>query len=164
MQRDFLRTALRCQEQGFRIRIYALSWEGRIPDGMDVIIAPARGLTNYRRYARYANWVANALEAQPVVCSVGFHAMAGLDVYYAADSCYAATMPPRAGGPSWRNARHRYFADAERAVFERGARTKIMLIAENQRAPFERTTERAPIEWYCFRPVSRAIEWRPTMR
>ncbi len=138
MQRDFLRTALRCQEQGFRIRIYALSWEGRIPDGMDVIIVPARGLTNYRRYARYANWVANALEAQPVVCSVGFHAMAGLDVYYAADSCYAARTPPRAGGPSWRNARHRYFADAERAVFERGARTKIMLIAENQRAPFER--------------------------
>ena len=136
MQRDFLRTALRCQEQGFRIRIYALSWEGRIPDGMDVIIVPVHGITNHRRYARYADWVASALEAQPVVCTVGFHAMAGLDVYYAAEGCYAARAP--AGGPSWRNARHRYFADAERAVFGRGARTKIMLIAEDQRAAFER--------------------------
>ena len=93
MQRDFLRTALRCQEQGFRIRIYALSWEGRIPDGMDVIIVPVHGITNHRRYARYADWVASALEAQPVVCTVGFHAMAGLDVYYAAEGCYAARTP-----------------------------------------------------------------------
>jgi len=134
MQRDFMRIALRCQEQGYRIRIYALSWEGRIPDGMDVIIVPARGIANHRRYARYTNWVAKALSAQPVVCSVGFHAMAGLDVYYATEGCYAAkTQPTR-----WHNARHRYFADAERAVFGRGSRTRIMLIAENQRATFER--------------------------
>ena len=138
MQRDFLRTALRCQEQGFRIRIYALSWEGRIPDGMDVIIVPVHGITNHRRYARYADWVASALEAHPVVCTVGFHAMAGLDVYYAAEGCYASRTPPRPGGPNWRNARHRYFAEAERAVFGRGARAKIMLIAEAQRAAFER--------------------------
>ncbi len=135
MQRDFLRTALCCQDLGFRIRIYALSWEGRIPDGMDVIIVPVHGLTNHRRYAGYDTWVANALQEQPVVCSVGFHAMAGLDVYYAGDGCYAAKTP--SGEPSWRNARHRYFAGAERAVFARGARTKIMLIAENQRAQFE---------------------------
>jgi UDP-glucose:(heptosyl)LPS alpha-1,3-glucosyltransferase len=138
MQRDFLRIALRCQEQGYRIRVYALSWEGRIPDGMDVIIVPAHGVTNHRRYARYANWVAKALEAQPVVCSVGFHAMAGLDVYYAAEDCYAARTQPNESRTSWRNARHRYFADAERAVFGRGSRTRIMLIAENQRAAFER--------------------------
>ena len=136
MQRDFLRIALCCQDLGFRIRIYALSWEGRIPDGMDVIIVPVHGLTNHRRYARYAAWVANALQEQPVVCSVGFHPMAGLDVCYAGDGCYAEKTP--SGKPSWRNARHRYFADAERAVFARGARTKIMLIAENQRALFER--------------------------
>ena len=43
MQRDFLRMALCCQDLGFRIRIYALSWEGRIPDGMDVIIVPCTG-------------------------------------------------------------------------------------------------------------------------
>ncbi len=152
MQRDFMRTALRCQELGFRIRIYALSWVGRIPDGMDVIIVPAHGFANHRRYARYAKRVAAALEAQPVVCVVGFNAMPGLDVYYAGDACYAAKVDSRTHGPNWHNARHRYFADAERVVFGRGGRTKIMLIAENQRAAFERHYATAPQRFVLLPP------------
>ena len=144
MQRDFLRIALRCQEMGFRIRIYTLSWEGRIPDGMDVVVVPARGLPNHRRYARFAERVAQALDAQPVVCTVGFHTMPGLDVYYAGEGCYADRPYVRPTGLRWRNPRHRYFSDAERAVFERGGHTRIMMLAPNQRAAFERHNATEP--------------------
>ena len=138
LQREFLRIALRCQEMGYRIRIYTLSWEGRIPDGMDVIVVPAHGIGNHRRYARFADWVGAALKAQPVACVVGFHTMPGLDVYYAGEGCYVDQPAERPRGLNWRNRRFRYFADAERVVFERGARTRIMLLAANQREPFER--------------------------
>ena len=138
LQRAFLRTALQCQALGFRIRIYALAWEGRIPDGMDVVVVRTHGLTDHARYARYAQKVAEALRAQPVVCTVGFHPMAGLDVYYAAERCVAANPPPRPSGVGWQNPRWRYFEAAERSVFERGAPTKILLVAPEQRAEFER--------------------------
>ena len=138
LQRAFLRTALRCQALGYRIRIYALAWEGRIPDGMDVVVVRAHGLTDHARYARYAQKVVDALRAQPVVCTVGFHPMPGLDVYYAAERCVAANPPPRPSGVGWQNPRWRYFAAAERSVFERGASTKILLVAPEQRAEFER--------------------------
>ncbi len=138
LQRDFLRIALRCRDMGYRIRIYTLSWEGRIPDGMDVIVVRAHGMPNHRRYARFAERVAQALRAQPVVCTVGFHTMPGLDVYYAGEACYADRPNARPTGLNWRNPRHRYFGDAERVVFERGARTQIMLRAQGHRQAFER--------------------------
>jgi UDP-glucose:(heptosyl)LPS alpha-1,3-glucosyltransferase len=138
LQRAFLRTALRCQALGYRIRIYALAWEGRIPDGMDVVVVGAHGLTDHARYARYARKVADALRAQPVVGTVGFHPMPGLDVYYAANRCVAANPPPRPSGIGWQNPRWRYFEAAERSVFERGAHAKILLVAPEQRAEFER--------------------------
>lgn len=138
LQHDFLRTALRCQALGFRVRIYTLSWQGRIPDGMDVVVVPARGISNHRRYARFASWVADALVKQPVICTVGFNPMPGLDVYYAGDVCHIDKADQRPNGGGWRNPRDRYFVDTERVVFERGGKTKIMLIAANQRGVFER--------------------------
>ena len=52
-------------------------WEGRIPDGMDVVVVPAGALVNHRRYARFAKWVAAALEAA--------HARTIRDVLFVAD-------------------------------------------------------------------------------
>jgi UDP-glucose:(heptosyl)LPS alpha-1,3-glucosyltransferase len=138
LQRDFLRIAQRCQQMGFRIRIYTLSWEGRIPDGMDVVVMRVPGFANHRRFARFADRVAAALTAQPVVCVVGFHTMPGLDVYYAGEACFADRPQERPRGLNWRAPRQRFFNSAERAVFQRGALTRIMLLAPNQQAAFER--------------------------
>jgi len=172
LQRAFLRTALRCQALGYRVRIYALAWEGRIPDGMDVIVVRAHGLTDHARHARYAQKVAEALRAQPVACAVGFHPMSGLDVYYAADRCIAANPPPRPSGVVWRNPRWRYLEAAERSVFERGAPTKILLVAPEQRAEFERHYGTEPERFVVLPPgVTRdraapdnAVEVRATLR
>jgi UDP-glucose:(heptosyl)LPS alpha-1,3-glucosyltransferase len=172
LQRAFLRTALRCQQLGYRIRIYALEWEGRIPDGMDVVIVRAPGLTGHARYARFAQSVSTALRAQPVVCAVGFHPMPGLDVYYAAGRCVAATAPPRPSGVGWRNPRRRYFEAAERRVFARGAATRILLVAPEQRIEFQRAYDTEPDRFFVMPPgVARdrsapdnAVEVRATLR
>src|SRR5262249_37929916 len=70
VQRAFLRIAVACRDAGHRIRIYAQSWEGRIPDGMDVVIVRARGFAEHTRDARFAASIKKLLAQQPVACVV----------------------------------------------------------------------------------------------
>lgn len=138
LQRNFLRTALALQALGYRIRVYTLSWEGRVPDRVDVVIVKVRGIANHRRYDRFAAQVARLLEGEAVASVVGFNKMAGLDVYYAADPCFEDKA--QALRATWyrRTPRYKSFAAAERAVFGAQSATRIMLIAPRQQAVFER--------------------------
>lgn len=138
LQRDFLRIALACQARGHAIRVYALSWQGEIPPGFEVVEVPVRALTNHRRYARFAAWVMRDLEQRPADRVVGFNKMPGLDVYYSADPCYedkARTLR----NPLYRlSGRYRHFAAAERAVFGRDSQTEILMISAQQQPLFEK--------------------------
>ena len=42
LQRDFMRIALECQQRGHQIRVYTLIWEGDIPPGFEVLVAPVK--------------------------------------------------------------------------------------------------------------------------
>ena len=42
LQRDFMRIALECQRRGHKIRVYTLIWEGDVPEGFEVLVAPVR--------------------------------------------------------------------------------------------------------------------------
>ena len=88
LQRDFLRIALECQKLGHDIRVYTLTWRGDVPDGFDVTIVPVKALTNHTRYERFRAWLHERLIRDPVDAVIGINKMPGLDVYYAADSCY----------------------------------------------------------------------------
>jgi UDP-glucose:(heptosyl)LPS alpha-1,3-glucosyltransferase len=136
LQRDFLRIALACQRRGAGIRVYTLSWQGGIPAGFDVRIAPVKALFNHRRNEKFTAWVAADLKRHPVARVVGFNKMPGLDVYYAADPCFeekAQTLR----APFYRClARYRHFAAYERAVFAPTAPTEILMISAAQQPLF----------------------------
>ena len=136
MQRNFLRTARAVVALGYRVRAYVISWEGDVPDGIDVVRVSVSGFANHRRYARFERRVQALLARDRPACVVGFNRMRGLDVYYSADPCYAAKTE-RMGRLQRILPRQRYFLAAERAVFERGARTQIMLIAPHEQAEYE---------------------------
>lgn len=136
LQRDFLRIALECQQRGHAIRVYSMFWEGEIPPGFEVLIAPVRALFNHARNERFTAWVQADLARRPVERVIGFNKMPGLDVYYAADPCYedkAQTLR----NPLYRLwGRYRHFADYERAVFAPQAKTQILMISEVQQPLF----------------------------
>jgi len=140
LQRDFLRIALSCKEKGADIRVYTLSWQGDVPAGFDLRVAPplsVRALANHRRYEKFHAWVTADLAHDPVARVVGFNKMPGLDVYYAADPCYAEKAASR--NPCYRLLpRYRHFALSERAVFAREARTRILMISALQQPFFQR--------------------------
>ncbi|MFO6136806.1 glycosyltransferase family 1 protein, partial [Pseudomonas aeruginosa] len=88
LQRDFMRIALECQRRGHDIRVYTLIWEGDVPDGFEVLVAPVRSIFNHRRNEKFTAWVRADLARRPVQRVIGFNKMPGLDVYYAADACF----------------------------------------------------------------------------
>lgn len=136
LQRDFMRIARVCQERGHAIRVYTLVWDGDVPDGFEVLVAPVKALSNHRRNEKFTAWVQADLARRPVDRVVGFNKMPGLDVYYAADPCFedkAQTLR----NPFYRYwGRYRHFAEYEKAVFAPERGTEILMISEVQKPLF----------------------------
>ena len=138
LQRDFLRVARACLGRGYAVRVYTLSWQGEVPEGIDVVEVPVDAVTNHRRYQRFAAWLADDLAWRPAACVVGFNKLPGLDVYYAADPCFEEKAR-ELRRPLYRfTRRYRVFSRFERAVFDPAERTRVLLIAPGQQASFQR--------------------------
>src|SRR5690554_6820064 len=137
LQRDFLRIAQVCQQRGHGIRVCTMGWEGERPTGFDIRIVKAGALTSQGRNEKFVARVQADLKRDPVDRVVGFNKMPGLDVYYAADGCYAAKAAER-GWWSRIGGRYRHFSETERAVFAPESRTQILMISEVQQPLFIR--------------------------
>ncbi len=138
LQRDFLRIALECRRRGHKIRVYTLSWQGDIPDGFDVRIAPVRALLNHQKYARFQGWWQEDIGKQPVDRVIGFNKMPGLDIYYAADACYEEKAQSQRSVLTRMSGRYRHFSAYEKAVFSPGSGTQILMISALQQPIFQR--------------------------
>jgi len=136
LQRDFMRIAQECQRRGHSIRVYAMIWEGEIPAGFDVLIAPVKAIFNHTRNERFTAWVEADLAKRPVDRVVGFNKMPGLDVYYAADPCFEDKAQTLRNPIYRRWGRYKHFAEYERAVFAPQSKTEILMISEVQQPLF----------------------------
>ena len=152
LQRDFLRIALETQTRGFNIRIYTLEWEGDIPDGFEVIVVPVSALTNHSRYRKYHAWVDSALKKHPVERLVGFNKMPGLDVYYAADSCYEDKAQNQRSWAYRQMPRYNLFSEFEESVFSRDSETEVLMISSAQIPLFEHYYSTVPERFHLLSP------------
>lgn len=135
-QRDFMRVARRCVAAGYQIRVYCLKWQGDIPDGMTVVKVPVSALSRHVMYQRYSEWVGAALRQNPVAAVVGFSKMPGLDVYFAADPCFAERMRRERRFITRLLPRYRHFMRNEQAVFGADSMTTVMLLSPRQQQDF----------------------------
>lgn len=138
LQRDFLRIAQTVAARGHQVRIYTQSWEGEYPEGFELIHVPVKSRTNHGRNAEYYAWVQAHLRAHPVDRVVGFNKMPGLDVYFAADVCYAEKVAQEKGFFYRLTSRYRHYAAFERATFEQGKPTQLMMLTDKQIADFQK--------------------------
>lgn len=136
LQRDFMRIALECQQRGHAIRVYTPIWEGEVPAGFDVRVAPIKALFNHNRNAKFSAWLEADLARDPVDRVIGFNKMPGLDVYYAADGCFEDKAQTLRNPIYRRWGRYKHFADYERAVFSPQSKTEILMISEVQQPLF----------------------------
>ena len=137
LQRDFLKIALNCQQKGHEIKVYTLSWQGDVPEGIKVIIVPVTAVTNHTRYQRFSDWVQQSLNLDPVDAVVGINKMPHLDIYYAADSCYEEKANTQRGWIYRLLPRYGHFSVYERAVFGRESKTEILMISKVQKPFFD---------------------------
>ena len=159
LQRDFLRIAKVCQARGHSIRVYTLSWDGDVPEGFEVILVPVRALSNHRRNDKFAVWVKAALTRRPADRVIGFNKMPGLDVYYAADPCFAEKAQTQRSRLYRFGARYRHFYSYERAVFAPEAGTEILMISDVQQPLFAKHY-RTPAERFHLLPPGIAPDRR----
>ena len=159
LQRDFMRIALECQRRGHQIRVYTLIWEGDIPEGFEVLVAPVKALFNHRRNEKLSAWMAADLAKRPVDRLIGFNKMPGLDVYYAADGCFEDKAQNLRHSLYRRWGRYRHFAEYERAVFAKDSRTEILMISEVQQPLFIKHYD-TPVERFHLLPPGIAPDRR----
>lgn len=152
LQRDFLRIALACQARGHHIRVYTQSWDGDVPPEFELIIVPVTSKTNHGRNAQYCDWVHKHLKQHPAERIIGFNKMPGLDVYYAADVCYAEKVANEKGFFYKLTSRYKHYAAFEKLVFQSGKLTKLLMLTPHQIAHFKKHYHTEEFRFYMLPP------------
>lgn len=148
LQRDFLRIATECQARGHSIQVFVLSWQGEKPEGFDIRLIATKGFSSPARYRHFYREVSAELVNNPADMVVGFNKMPGLDIYYAADPCYAYKARHLRSKAYRLTSRYRHFSRYEAAVFGAGtdadgnghvedSATEILMISEQQQPLFQ---------------------------
>ena len=138
LERDMLAMARACVARGHQVTIYTQRWVGDQPDDIPVVIVPARALTNHGRARAFAQQF-QALRAQETLdLVVGFNKMPGLDVYYAADVCFAQKAYEERGWLYRLSGRSRHYLALEEAVFSLSSQCQILMISQPQIPIFQR--------------------------
>lgn len=137
-QRDFLRVLKACQARGHDITIYTMKWDGEQPDHVRIILVPVKAMRNHTRYQRFSDWVNEQLTIEKFDGVIGFNKMPGLDVYFAADPCFAEKARAQRNFLYKFSARYRHFMKFERAVFAEAAKTQVMILSPAQREDFSK--------------------------
>ncbi len=138
LQRDMLAIAQECVDRGHRVTVFCSVWEGLRPNSIEVVLVPARGLSNHRRDAVFAERVRAAAHTAGVECLLGFNKMPDLDFYYAADSCFAAKVAEERPRYYRLTPRARQFLRMERAVFAPESKTQVLLISAAEAQVYRR--------------------------
>jgi UDP-glucose:(heptosyl)LPS alpha-1,3-glucosyltransferase len=136
LQRDFMRIAKECVRRGHEVDVFTMHWEGDYDPSLSIKILPIKGIQNHTRAKRFARVVQAHAKDYDLV--VGFNKMPGLDVYYAADTCYQAKA--RAKRSAWYRLtpRYRQLIAAEKSVFSSDIKTQILLIAKAEQEVFQK--------------------------
>ncbi len=136
LQRDFLRIARECLKRGHMIDVYVMHWEGKYEPGLAVRVFPAQGIRNHTRRQNFVKRIQQSLSQGKYDLIVGFNKMPGLDVYYAADTCYQAKARQQHSWWYRWTRRYRQSVAFEEAVFSPHVKTEILLLSSAQQAEF----------------------------
>ena len=132
-QRDLMRLAEECKARGHEVEVHTMRWLGHLPQDTHVNLIPARGFGRLARYRRFTRQVGDALADSPADLVVGFNKMPLLDVYFAADPCFAEKARTQRGAYYRFTPRFRHFSAYEQSVFGEGSKTEVLVLSERQR-------------------------------
>lgn len=136
-QRDFRRIVQEAISRAHEVTIYALKWQGERLQGAELRIVPARAFRRLALYRKFTDRVLQDLAGNPCDAVVGFNKMPGLDIYFAADPCFAEKAARQRAAYYRFTPRYRHFMQYEDAVFGSASRTRALILSPLQRMAFE---------------------------
>ncbi len=134
LQTDFRRILDECVRRGHDVTVFCGSWEGPMPEGAKVNLISCKRLSNHRTARCFQQKAVELLKNENFDLVLGFNRMAGLDLYFAADSCFAADHRGLFGQIF--NPRIRVFRQMEKAVFSPASGTRILALTRFQQEQY----------------------------
>ncbi len=138
LQNDFMRIATECLRRGHSIKVYTMYWIGSVPDGFQVEALHPRGFSAATRNRRFLSSLHRRFASGGHDLVIGFDRLPGVDVYFAADSCFQAKVARRRGGWYRLTPRYRQMVAFEQGIYAAGAGTEILMLTEQEIATFRR--------------------------
>lgn len=137
LARDMLQIADVARDRGHQVHIFTSAWQGEKSQRHALDILAVDGLTNHSRAAAFHRSLQNRLRSSRFDCVVGFNKIPGLDLYYAADPCYAARVR-YTRHPLYRvTPRYHAYRQLEREVFRHGAHTRCLVLSETAKSEYQ---------------------------
>ena len=135
-QRNMLAMALAARDRGHRLRIYCHQWQGERPEGLEVVHVPVRGWANHTRMRRFGAEAHRLADRDSAGLRVGFIKLPRLDLYYAADPCFAEKARNQRGWLYRLAPRTRAYLAMEEAVFGPRSGAHILEVSRRQRESY----------------------------
>lgn len=137
LQQDMLRIALAAVERGHSVKVFCGQWQGEVPLQFEVVSVPMGGGSNASKDASFVMGLTAALKQHEIDLLVGFNRMPGLDVYYGADSCFAAKVYEMRSWFTRFLPRYKHHLSYEKAVFSAASNTHALLISKPEKEVFK---------------------------
>jgi UDP-glucose:(heptosyl)LPS alpha-1,3-glucosyltransferase len=163
LQRDCVEIARHCRQRGHDVAIFtSYKDESDFADDLAVVVLPIRQSTNHRMLEEFAVSFRWAAALQQFDLRVGFDKLTHLDVLYCADPSIYFRMrrePFRFLIP-----RYRTYLALERATFEPGRGTSVLLLSHKQLNGYRQAWHTPPERMSLLPPTVSTARRRPEHR
>ncbi len=156
---DMLRIANECIQRGHRATVFTGSWEGDVPDGLEVVIIKHFGLTNHTRAHSFHRKLRKQLDGRDFDVVVGFNKIPGLDIYYCGDYCYVGRSFLRHSWFYRFTPRFLYFSNFERGVFDASSKTNILSLSDREKLIYQQYYLTQDSRFLCLPPTLEKARW-----
>lgn len=131
-----MQIAKEAHTRGHGIDIFCNDWQGEQPAGMSVTQFHIKAFSNATETRRYHQRLQTELAKQHFDLVIGFNKMPGLDLYFAADSCFAHKAYRERGWLYRQTSRSKVYLEFEHAVFGEQSKTEILELSDSERHHF----------------------------
>jgi len=136
LQKDFLEVAKELKSREIKFKVFTRKWEGAVPEGFHVKEIGERGLTNFSKNNNFVKDSFVALKEYNPDLVFGFNKMPGLDLYFAADTCFKKEAQNK--NPLIKfTRRYKQSIEFEKAVFDNTSSTEVFLLNNKQADDFK---------------------------
>ena len=136
LQKDFLGIAEELYKRNYTLKVFTRSWSGEIPAWLDVMEIGENGFTNASKDRKFVDEVFEGINKFNPEIVFGFNKMPGLDLYFAADTCFAKHSINKHFLQRFTK-RFKQSIEFETEVFSNKSLTKILLLNNRQKDEFK---------------------------